>query len=326
MFKWKKLGRIFNPATIKNKDWLKEFAQAPATLVFDNFVRVYFSCRPSRDANGQYVSHTGYLDLDRSDLFNVVRISENPIMSLGELGTFDEFGIYPTSVIRDGSDVLAYYGGWTRSESVPYNVAIGLARSVDGGTTFAKEGSGPLISYDLDEPMTVSGPKIRKFNNKWFLWYVAGNKWKQVDGRPESIFKIRMAISDDGIHWEKQNRNLIKNVLEEDECQASPDVFFYQGLYHMFFCYKHSSNFRNSDRGYRIGYAYSKNLMDWTRDDSQVGIEISVGDAWDNQSIAYPHIFELDGDIYMMYLGNEVGRLGFGLAILEKSLSGGKLQ
>ncbi len=32
--------------------WLKEFAQAPATLVFDDFVRVYFSCRPPADENG----------------------------------------------------------------------------------------------------------------------------------------------------------------------------------------------------------------------------------------------------------------------------------
>ena len=30
--------------------------------------------------------------------------------------------------------------------------------------------------------------------------------------------------------------------------------------------------------------------------------------------------FELDGSIYMMYLGNQVGRHGFGLAVLEGGL------
>lgn len=321
MFKWKKLGRVFNPFEVENKNWLKEFAQAPATLVFDEFVRVYFSCRPARDNNGQYVSYTGYVDLDRSNLLKIIQVSDNPIMQLGELGTFDEFGTYPTSVIRSGNDVLAYYGGWTRCESVPYNVAIGLAKSVDGGVTFSKLGSGPVLSYSLDEPMTVSGPKIRRFNNRWYLWYVAGNKWKVVEGRPESIFKIRMATSEDGIHWTKENRNLVENVLEEDECQASPDVLFYQNKYHMFFSYKHSSNFRNTDRGYRIGYASSTDMLNWMRDDSRAGIEISSGDEWDNQSIAYPHVFELDGNVYMMYLGNEVGRYGFGLAVLEECKS-----
>ena len=319
MFKWKKLGRIFNPQDIQGKDWMREFAQAPATLIFDNFVRVYFSCRPPRDSNGQYVSYTGYVDLDRRNLLKIIKISDNPIMHLGELGTFDEFGTYPTSIIRSANDVLAYYGGWTRCESVPYNVAIGLAKSVDGGVTFSKLGSGPVLSYSIDEPMTISGPKIRRFNNQWCLWYVAGKKWKVVDGRPESIFKIRMATSDDGIHWVKISKDLIENVLEEDECQASPDVFFYQKKYHMFFSYKYSSNFRNTERGYRIGYASSGDMISWARDDSKAGIDISSGDEWDNQSIAYPHVFELDGNIYMMYLGNEVGRFGFGLAVLEKN-------
>jgi predicted GH43/DUF377 family glycosyl hydrolase len=317
MFKWKKLGRVFNPLEVKNKSWLKEFAQAPATLVFDNFVRVYFSCRPERDADGQYVSYTGYVDLNRHNLFEIVGSSENPIMELGELGTFDEFGTYPTSVIRNGEEIIAYYGGWTRCESVPYNVAIGMAISRDDGVTFTKQGSGPVLSFSVNEPMTVSGPKIRRFNGQWYLWYVAGRKWKVADGRPESIFKIRMATSVDGINWKKRNVDLIENILEEDECQASPDVLFFQNKYHMFFSYKYSSNFRNTERGYRIGYASSDDLIHWTREDSKAGIDISSGDAWDNQSVAYPHVFELDNKIYMMYLGNEVGRYGFGLAMLE---------
>lgn len=317
MFNWKKLGRVLKPQEITGRSWLREFAQAPATLIFDDFVRVYFSCRPNRDENGQYVSYTGYVDLDRSNLLNVVRISDRPIMELGKLGTFDEFGIYPTSVIRSGDDVLAYYGGWTRCESVPYNVSIGLARSTDGGATFTRLGDGPVLSFSPDEPMTVSGPKIRKFNNNWYLWYVAGNKWKVTDGRPESIFKIRMATSPDGLTWTRQNSNLIPNILEEDECQASPDVFFLDGKYHMYFSYKFSSNFRGTDRGYRIGYASSTDLMNWTRDDSEAGIDLSPSGAWDDQSMAYPHVFELDGRLYMLYLGNEVGRFGFGAAVVE---------
>lgn len=36
--------------------------------------------------------------------------------------------------------------------------------------------------------------------------------------------------------------------------------------------------------------------------------------------ISYPHVFELDGKIYMAYLGDQVGRYGFGLAQLEGTL------
>jgi hypothetical protein len=36
--------------------------------------------------------------------------------------------------------------------------------------------------------------------------------------------------------------------------------------------------------------------------------------------ISYPHILRIDGGTYMFYLGNQVGREGFGLARLEGDL------
>lgn len=319
MFKWKKLGRIFNPTEVENISWLQEFAQAPSVLIFDEFIRVYFSCRPPRDKTGQYVSYTAYVDLNRSNLFEILNISKQPILKLGESGTFDEFGIYPTSVIRNGNDILAYYGGWTRCESVPFNVAIGLAISHDNGETFTKSGNGPVLSYTLNEPFVISGPKIRKFKDWWYLYYIAGSKWIENSGNPEPVYKIRMAYSNDGINWIKTDKDLIENKVEENEAQASPDVFFHMGRYHMFFCYRYSLNFRGKEHGYRIGYASSDDMMNWIRDDSKVGIDVSEN-GWDSEMIAYPHVFELDGNIYMFYLGNEVGRHGFGLAQLEGQL------
>jgi hypothetical protein len=105
------------------------FAQAPATLLFDDRVRVYFSTRPKPDAAGQYVSLSGFVDLQRDNLFDIVAVSPEPVMSLGDRGTFDEFGTYPMSVARHGSEIRGYYGGWTRCVSVPFDVAIGYAFS-----------------------------------------------------------------------------------------------------------------------------------------------------------------------------------------------------
>lgn len=319
MFKWKKLGKVFTPQEVEGRYWLKEFAQAPATLVFDDFVRVYFSCRPPADEGGQYVSYSAYVDLDRTDLFKIRSISEQPILHLGKLGEFDEFGTYPVSVIRHDDEVRAYYAGWTRCESVPFNVAIGMAISHNEGKTFTKLGTGPILSYSPDEPFVLSGPKIRRFNDTWYLWYIAGRKWKLVDGRAEPVYKIRMATSSDGIHWNKIHKDLINSRIEEDEAQASPDVFYAHGKYHMFFCYRHSSHYRGKENGYRIGYAVSTNLIDWVRDDAKVGIDVSQ-EGWDAEMISYPHVFELDGKTYLAYLGNQVGRYGFGLAMLDGNL------
>jgi len=185
--------------------------------------------------------------------------------------------------------------------------------------TFRKLGNGPILSYSIDEPFVLSGPKIRQYNNVWHLWYIAGRKWKIVSGRAEPIYKIRMATSPDGVNWTKMNKDLIESKLEEDEAQASPDVFFCNGKYHMFFCYRYSENFRGKENGYRIGYASSEDLINWVRDDAKAGIDVS-DEGWDSEMISYPHVFALDGNTYMLYLGNQVGRHGFGLAQLHGNL------
>lgn len=319
-FRWAKLGKLFDPTGVARPEWMREFAQAPATLVLDEVVRVYFSCRPGPDANGQYVSHAAYVDLNRRNLFEHVGLSPTPVLELGGLGTFDEFGTYPTSVIRNGAEIWAYYGGWTRCVSVPFDVAIGRAVSRDGGVTFEKQGRGPVLGAGADEPFVISGPKVRRFGGRWFLWYIAGLKWLATEKRAEPVYRIRMATSDDGITWQRHNGELIAPRLEPDECQASPDVFEANGKYHMFFCYRYSLDYRNRERGYRIGYASSTDLTHWTRDDDRAGLDVS-DEGWDAEMVSYPHVFALDGVTYMMYLGNQVGRQGFGLARLEGALA-----
>jgi hypothetical protein len=266
MYNWRKRGLLFQPQRIPGPDWMREFAQAPCVLPFDDFIRVYFSCRPAPDARGQYVSYSGYVDLDRNDLFTILRVSDTPILPLGGLGTFDEFGTYPVSAIRHAGQVFAYYGGWTRCESVPFNVAIGIGVSDDEGRTFRRLGDGPVLSYAPDEPFVLSGPKIRRFGDLWYLWYIAGRKWIRDNGRAEPIYKIRMATSLDGLQWTRHDKDIIESRLDGDEAQASPDVFFRDGKYRMFFCYRHATDYRGKERGYRIGYAESDDAFNWRRD------------------------------------------------------------
>lgn len=315
-FTWKKLGNVFNPKQLETPSWMNEFAQAPHVIKFDDFIRVYFSCRPLPDEKGQYVSYSAFVDFERKDLFRIIRISDLPILNLGELGTFDEFGTYPVSVIKNGDDFWAYYAGWTRCDSVPFNTAIGLAISRDNGASFKKMGNGPILSYSIDEPFILSGPKIRKINNKWYLFYIAGREWILDNNKPEPVYKIRLATSDDGLKWIKLNKDLIESK-EVEEAQASPDVIYYDGKYHMFFCYRSGKNYRGKENSYRIGYASSTNLFEWEREDEKAGIDVSEN-GWDSEMISYPHVFELDGNFYMYYLGNRVGKNGFGLAILKR--------
>ena len=95
-----------------------------------------------------------------------------------------------------------------------------------------------------------------------------------------------------------------------------PTVIEYNGTYHMYFCYREATRFRNDRaRAYRIGYAWSTDLLAWTRNDDEAGIDLS-DEGWDSEMMCYPHVFRRDDEVFMLYNGNEFGRHGFGLARL----------
>lgn len=313
-FKWKKLGKIFDPNDYKYF-WMDSFAQAPNSLLLDDRLRVFFSTRPKPNKNHEYVSYSGYVDFTIDGKFKVINISSKPILELGDKGNFDEFGIYPFSVLKQKDRTLAYYAGWTRCESVPFNTNIGMAIGNKHGDNFKKFSNGPIISYSPNEPFVISSPKIRYFDNTYYLFYIAGKEWILDKGNPEPVYKIRMATSKNGVDWNKDNRDLISWKLEPNEAQASPDVFYLDGKYHMFFCYRKSKDYRNKSSGYRIGHASSNDLFNWERDEN-IGIDVS-NSGWDEEMISYPHVFFLNNKIYMMYLGNQVGKEGFGIAVNE---------
>lgn len=317
--KWTKLGHIWDPTKYKDnieRPWMAEFSQSVSTLILENTVRVYFSCRPLKQPGEPATSYTTFLELNRQNLTDVVYVHDRPILELGARGSFDEHAVYPSAIFQHGNMINLYYAGWSRSNSVPFNCAIGMATSLDG-VNFTRLGPGPILAAGVQEPFVISGPKVRKFNDQLFMFYLSGTRWIMHNDSPEIVYKIRMATSLDGINWTRLNTNIIPDILEADECQAGPDVFYYNGFYHMYFVYRYALDFRHdSKRGYRIGYAISRDLTTWQRADDIAGISYS-DTGWDSTMMHYPHVFCVDGKHYMLYNGNEFGRYGFGLAELS---------
>ncbi|MBS1656805.1 MAG: hypothetical protein JST18_01770 [Bacteroidetes bacterium] len=312
----KKLGKIFDPTEHKLANGCVEFAQAPQSLVFEDFVRIYFSTR-KKDSNGKFLSHISFVDMDKK-FKTVLKISRSTVIPLGNLGCFDEHGIFPINPVRNGNKIFAYTCGWSRRVSVSVETSIGLAISENDGLTFKKVGTGPIMSSTLKEPFLVGDAFVQIYDNTFHMWYIYGTLWSnQQDEPPARVYKIAHATSDDGINWTRDSQKIVADKLNEEECQALPSVIHYKNKYHMFFCYRHATDFRNnSNRSYRIGYAYSNDLNSWTRDDGKAGIDVS-SQGWDSEMQCYPHVFNCDDKIYLLYNGNEFGRFGFGLAELE---------
>ena len=316
---WKKLGKIFDPAGHRLPNGCVQFAQSPQALVFEDFVRIYFSTRAVDRSNGKYLSHIAFVDM-RKNLRDIIRVSEETVIPLGALGCFDEHGIFPMSVVRHEDAVYAYTCGWTRRVSVSVDTAIGLAISRDGGLTFQRAGDGPVLAASLHEPCLVGDGFVKIFGGVFHMWHIFGTGWKQYapGAAPDRVYKIGHAVSGDGIEWVKEEgRQIVSDRLGADESQALPTVISIAGSHHMFFCYRQSFDFRNNpERGYRIGHAWSDDLGNWRRDDDSLRLDASPGE-WDAEMQCYPHVFECDGKVYLLYNGNEFGRHGFGAAVLE---------
>ncbi|MCW1920305.1 hypothetical protein NX862_16210 [Rhodobacter sp. KR11] len=311
-----RLGRIFDPLAHTLPCGAKEFAQSPQALEFPDFTRVYF-CARSVDDQG-FRAQVAFADMTK-DFARVLRVSSAPVLPLGDLGTFDEHGIFPFSPIRKDGQVWAYTCGWNRRASVSVDTAVGLAVS-DDGESFRRLGPGPILGPSLKEPFLVGDAFVIQAQGRFHMWYMFGQRWKREtpEAAPDRVYKIGHAVSDNGVDWVKEDGiQILPDRLGPDECQALPSVLHYGGRYHMVFCFREVHGFRTDPtKGYRIGYAWSADLVTWTRDDAALGLTGTPGD-WDSDMQCYPNLCLSDGEPYLLYNGNAFGRFGFGAVRLS---------
>src|ERR1700722_7458239 len=118
--KWKKRGLIFKPSV---EGWMATHAQNPLPEDLGNGkVRVHFASRDSQNR-----SRAGYFECSMENPLQILNISKTPLLDLGELGTFDDSGVMPSSILSIKGRKHLYYTGWSRTVDVPFAFHIGLA-------------------------------------------------------------------------------------------------------------------------------------------------------------------------------------------------------
>jgi hypothetical protein len=309
--KWVKKGVIFAPNG--NFDWMQTHASIPvADPLNEEVLRIYFG---TRDRQG--LSHIGYVDVEADDPAKIVAVSTEPVLPLGKLGTFDDCGIMPSWIVRQGERRFLYYIGWNPQVNVSYRLSIGLAISEDGGRKFTKYSEGPVLDRAMEEPFFNTAPCVRLEGGTWRMWYISCTGWEIVDGRPEPRYHVKYADSIDGIHWRRTGHV----CLDYDRFTAAigrPCVYQEDQLFRMFYSYRSVKDYRtDSSQSYRLGYAESNDGLTWERKDAEVGIHRSAA-GWDSEMMEYCSIYEHKGRKFMLYNGNGFGKSGFGYAALER--------
>lgn len=305
---WKKLGQIFDPR--KRPDIARSHAQVPTVTVLPDRLRVFFADRTAE--NRSFVT---WIDVARRDPSHILGAAGGAVLESAEAGMFDDDGMMPGDVVREGDALWMYYTGWNRGVTVPYRNSIGIAVSRDGGSSFRRMFHGPVLDRVPLEPLMAVTPSVFRDGALWRMWYASGTRWATIDGTLEPVYVIRYAESHDGINWSRSGRTAIEQ-RHELEALAHPSVLRVGDRYHMWFSYRDSRDYRTGIGSYRIGYACSTDGLSWVRNDDCAGIKPSP-DGWDSAMICYPYLVTVDEQTYMFYNGNGFGRSGIGYAVLE---------
>jgi hypothetical protein len=298
---WKKLGRIFCP--VGDVEWMSSHAAVPiAENIGGDYFRIYFSSRDSQNR-----SHTGCVVIDINNPEEILNISPTPVLSPGNLGEFDDSGAMATWLAVNDDKRYLYYIGWNLGVTVPFHNSIGLAISQDGGH-FQRFAPGPIVDRTTTEPHFCASCCVLPDGDNWLMWYLSCTGWQMIEGKPRHRYHIKYAESNDGINWRREGSVAIDYANEGEYAISRPSVIRESDKWRMWFSYRGDS--------YRIGYAESFDGKSWTRFDDMAGIDVSPS-GWDSEMIEYPFVFDHKDRRYMLYNGNDYGRTGFGLAVLE---------
>jgi len=301
--KWTKQGLVFKVSG--EKTWMQSHAVVPfAEHLQDDLFRIYFS---TRDGNNK--SNLGYIEIDISNPNKILKMTSNAILTPGDLGTFDDSGAMGSCIVNFKDSKYLYYQGWNLGVTVPYRNSIGLAISKDKGKNFKKFSIGPILERNYLEPHFVGTPFVLIEDMNWKMWYLSCVKWELRNGKPNPYYHIKFSKSKDGVNWERKGDICIDFKNDKEWAIARPCVQHTGNTFKMWYSYR-------GEKPYRIGYAESKNGINWERMDDEIGIDVSES-GWDSEMIEYPFVFEHKGTTYMLYNGNSYGKTGFGLAIKD---------
>jgi hypothetical protein len=299
--KWLKRGLLIEPPL--HLPWVTSHAAVPHAQVEDGSVEVYFTTRDDRRR-----SHIAVARVDVEQ--GLVEVSSDPVLVPGPLGAFDDSGVMTSCLAREGDQSYLYYQGWSLGVTVPFYVFGGCAISERPGAPFERVSSAPVLGRHEVDPYMCSSPWVLREEDRWRMWYVSNLGWRpQADGDPHYVVHIKYAESSDGLDWKRDGRVCIDFASPDEYAISRPCVLKDGDLYRMWYSFRGDA--------YRIGYAESRDGLQWHRRDDDAGIDVSP-EGWDSEMVEYACVFDYAGSRHMLYNGNGYGMSGIGHAVLTE--------
>src|SRR3989344_19411 len=228
-----------------------------------------------------------------------VFVPENsPILSKGS--TWDKTNVYGPSVIFDDNNIYKlWYTGYDG-----YKAQIGYSSS-DTYLNFSPNPVSPIIPgtiiYQYDGG--VEHPSVLKISNSLYkMWFHRAKS-------SFNSFELYYAESTNGTIWTNYTKLLFTNQTTWDQySQTAPSVIYDENDENMKYkmWYTGSGYFNNEPRMWRIGFAYSNDGINWTKNVEPVLI---ADQYWEDKreltGVANPHVLKISDKYHIWYHSNE---------------------
>lgn len=230
----------------------------------------------------------------------------NPVLDLGEFCSWDSMHVANPTVIFNGNEYKMWYTGCNG------RMRIGYATSKDG-INWQKSNDNPVLDLGAwgSPDSDIWSPSVVFDGSEYKMWFTA------FDGQ----IKIGYATSPDGIHWSKYDGSPVLKAgfwgSWDDRGVWGPTVLLVGSEYKMWY-----SGWNGE--GVRIGYAESKDGLNWIRTHLEPSLTPGTTSEWDYHYVSNPCVI-LDGNNYKMWYSgctyDEIYRIGYATGALRPDIS-----
>ncbi len=231
-------------------EWDSGFRQVVNVVSDGSMYHLYFIGDDEADGIPSGIGHA-----TSSDGVTWTMDPNNPVLTPGAEGEWDEGGIADNAVIYDDGEFYMWYAGWIEN----WAAKVGYATSSDG-SAWTKHPGNPLFEQGGPGSFDESGvfPNSVIFDGETYrMWYTG------VD-LPDFFFTVGYATSADGISWTKHSGPVLETGSGWDSWDVSyPSVVFDGSIYHMW--YSAAGIVGNLALPTGIGYATSADGIEWAK-------------------------------------------------------------
>jgi predicted GH43/DUF377 family glycosyl hydrolase len=255
-----------------------------------------------------------------NDGINWSKDTLNPVLTPGPAGSWDSDGVTQATVLFNNSDSLfhMWYAGQAPGVTDPFH--IGHATSPDGGH-WIKDQNNPVLNPGSPgswDDNWLTGPCVILIDTTYHMWY---DGWKNGS----SLIRIGHATSTNGISWQKDSANPVFNPgtstnWDYPEVRGA-NVINDGSQFHMF--YTGGSWFT-----YDIGYAYSQDGINWTKDtQNNPVLEKGPAPSWDDYCVGWASVmFNANDDSLLMWYGGadngaSTSRIGYATSAIPVGIN-----